>query len=80
MVMVWICAPVSRVEPITLPAEFNSCIVAPSVRAPSPLPVLEVDTKGYRLNRMILVMLYTPPRLTCHHEEPSQAAEFTILP
>ena len=32
------------------------------------------------MKKTTLEMLYTPPRSTCHHEEPSQAAEFTMLP
>ena len=70
---VWIIEPLSVCVPTTAPNAFRNCIVAPFMAAPCDAPLATGFVNGKRLKSTTRVRLYTPPRSTCHHAEPSHA-------
>ena len=77
-VYVWIMLPLSTTWPTESPKKFWYVIVAPFICKPSTPPVVVGLVLGKLLNRTTFVRLYTPPRSTRHHPDPSHASELVM--
>ena len=62
------------------PKPFSNCSVAPAICAPCDAPFVVGDVNGKRLKMTTRLMLYSPPRSTCHHAEPSHVDMYVRSP